>query len=135
MTKKTATAKAAVPTTEPKAPKAASNGDSRIAHLTPGERRIALVKSLRKLRATSRTGAKTLAVVAEDLGCTRAEVYGLVNGTSGKAGSSPTCLAATGHVETYEHEAGLSIFATDKGKSTKFTEPPFVRATKAADSE
>ncbi len=91
-------------------------------------RRVELVKTLRKSGATSATAAKDLATLAERLKVERLDVYHLVNGASGKAGSSPTCLIATGHVKITAHEnLGLCVYLTKEGSSTDFSESPFSR--------
>jgi hypothetical protein len=98
---------------------------------TPGERKAELVRVLRKVKATSAGNSKSLKDLGDRLGVEPREVYGLVNGTAGKAGSSPTCLAATGHVKvTSLAGEGLSIYLTKKGQETKFDERPFVREAK-----
>lgn len=108
--------------------------DRTMADLPAGDRKVALVKALRVAKATARAKGVTLATLVEKLGYTSFDVYGLVNGTSGKAGSSPTCLTATGHVgaETPEEGRGLVVWLTPKGAKTKFDEPPFVRAPRSA---
>lgn len=98
---------------------------------TPSEQRKSLVRKLRAMEAVDSAGARTIDDLAQRLKVDRLAVYGLVNGTSGKAGSSPTCLAATGHVKVMKREGeGLSVYLTAKGRKTDFSEPPFVRANR-----
>lgn len=98
-----------------------------------GDKKVTFVKLLRKLAATSQKTARTLTDLAEKAGVDRAEVYGYIHGTSGKAGSSPTCLAATSHVAVVSlEEGGLAVYLTAKGKKTNFAEPPFVRANRSS---
>jgi len=90
--------------------------------------RVELVRVLRKSNATSMTSGKPLGDIAERLKVERKDVYHLVNGSAGKAGSSPTCLVATGHVKvTAREDAGLVAFLTRKGQTTDFSESPFAR--------
>lgn len=116
--KKTVTKKVEAKKTSPAKPSAVS---------TPGDRKKDLVKVLRKIGAVKAGSAVTFQVAGAKLGITPREAYGLVCGTAGKACSSPTCLAATGHVKIAEHEDGLSIYLTPKGIKTLFDDRPFVR--------
>src|SRR5574340_746934 len=52
-------------------------------------RRANLVKYLRKAKAVDQKSAKSLAELVSALSYTRFDVYGIVSGTSGQAGSSP----------------------------------------------
>lgn len=110
--------------------KAEKNGkvDRSMADVPPGERKSALVKALRKLGAVKASSVAKAQDLCKATGYTPFDVYGLVNGTSGKAGSSPTCLSATGHVKVADHEDGRGYYLTAKGIKTGFDEVPFVRA-------
>jgi len=133
-TKKALAKKAPAATKVKKAEKV--KADRSMASDPPAERKKALISLLKKMKVTGATKARPVAEIAERLGYTKFDVYGLVNGTSGKAGSSSTCLVATGHAATasIEGERGISIYLTAKGAKTKFDESPFIRATKKADS-
>jgi hypothetical protein len=113
-----------------KALKASANGkpDRSMSDTPPGERKTALIKALRKVGATKLTAAVSITDLATKLGYTHFDVYGLVAGTSGKVGSNPNCLLATGHVKVNEEKA---VYLTPKGAKTDFSGSPFVRATKA----
>lgn len=127
MTKHTATTPVAVPTVE------ASEHNRKMADVPANERKITLVKLLRKSRSTSATTAKSVSDLVALTGWSRFDVYGLINGTSGKAGSSPTCLVATGHVKVSVDETdGLSVYLTKAGSETKFTERPFAKVAPKA---
>ncbi len=90
--------------------------------------RIDLVKALRKTGSKGVTTAVGLQVLADKLKTDRLGVYHLVNGASGKAGSAPTCLVATGHAKVTQVEGtGLAVFLTPKGFKTEFAETPFAR--------
>lgn len=94
--------------TEKKAEKAPSAAD---------EIRTKVVKALRELKARSVDSGRDLNKVAEKAGLTRADVYFAINGGSGKAGSSPACLAAKGVAATHREEGvGLVAYlvATEK---------------------
>ena len=107
------------------AAKPSSNGHART---EVQESRVGFVKSLRKLGATKAGSARSITYLVEKLKMDRRQVYGLVNGLAGKAGSSPTCLVATGHVKVTEsEEEGLSVYLTAKGQSSDFSESPFSR--------
>ena len=97
-----------------------------------GERRAEVVKVLRKAGAKSAADAKGLDFVAEKMGngTLPIDVYRLVSGGSGKAGSSPTCLIATGHCKTAEVEGvkGLAVYLTKKGQDADLKSPPFAKA-------
>lgn len=121
---------AAKPAAKAAAAEAKARPDRHMSETPAAERKVALVKALRKFRATSSSAACPLAKLVEELGYTRFDVYGLINGTSGAAGSAPTCLAATGHVKVIASDEGLAAYLTPKGKDSKFTEPPFARAAK-----
>jgi hypothetical protein len=96
--------------------------------LPPRDRRINVVKALRQLRATSATAARSLDDVAAKAGTTKYDVYGVISGHSGKAGSSPSCLIATGHAKVADVEGqGLSVYLTKRGQETKFDDYPFAR--------
>jgi len=112
----------------------AAKPSKKMAGVPTTERRANLVKTLRKRRATSARAAVSLETLVGDLGYTRFDVYGLIAGTSGKAGSNPNCLLSTGHVKTAVNEEvrGLSVYLTDKGKKTKFKDRPFVVGKKTA---
>lgn len=99
--------------------------------LPPGVRKERLVKSLQKTGSTSASSSRTFTDLATRLGWEAREVYGLVNGTSGKAGSSPTCLVATGHVKVVTTEEGLSVHLTAKGLKADFSGMPFSRNGKS----
>jgi hypothetical protein len=124
-------------------PKATPKKKSRTMSKEPaGERRAKLVKLLKKMKATGKA-PQAMKEVAKRLKYTEFDVYGLVCGTSGKAGSAATCLMAHGIAETcrMEGERGLSVYLTPKGlKLTKFDAPPFTpsprkTATKKAAKE
>ncbi len=129
-TPKTPKAKKA-PKAAKKAPKTAKKTKSQVARgmadVPAPERKKKLVQALRAMGADSAASARPFADLVNRLKWTRFDVYGLVNGTSGEAGSSPTCLAKTGHVKLAKHEEGLSVYLTPKGKATKFDEAPFAR--------
>lgn len=96
---------------------------------TLGERKIDLIKCLRKFKAVGSSSARPLSVLAEKTGYDRREVYGMINGLSGKAGSSPTCLSATKHVAISDlPEKELSVYLTPSGRSTTFKDMPFERS-------
>lgn len=127
------TPKAAPKTTTPKAKavKAVAKTNPTKVSLdgpTPGDQKKALVKLLRKVGATKAGSAADLGALATKLGVDRKQVYGMVSGLSGKAGSSPTCLLATGHVKIADLEDGLAVYLTNKGVKTEFDDRPFVRA-------
>ncbi len=84
------------------------------------DRRIALVKLLRTMKATSATSAKPVVEVAEKLGYTNHDVYCLA--------FHQFPLAKQGFVKTAKlpDVRGNAIYLTDKGKKTKFDAPPFV---------
>lgn len=107
----------------------ADRGDRSMASdVTPGERKKLLIKVLRQKKATSAPTALPLSDLCEKLGYTQFDVYGLISGTSGKAGSNPRCLLATGHVKVaVVDEKGRGIYLTAKGNKTDFTEVPFVK--------
>ncbi len=93
-----------------------------------GERRVNVVKALRRAGAVSQTQAVPMADLAEKVGYSAYDVYGCVCGHSGKTGSAPTCLVATKHAAVCKHEGvrGLSVYLTKAGQRTKFDEAPFV---------
>ena len=113
------------------AKESADRGDRSMAvDVSPGDRRIALVKKMRQLGATNASGAKTAKQLSEKVGYTQFDVYGLVSGTSGKAGSSPRCLIATGHVKPAAVEGeGIGYYLTAKGVKTDFSELPFTKSS------
>lgn len=118
-------AKAAAPAKEAK-----EKVDRSMSEDHPTVRRMKLVKMLRKLGATTATAATPLTTLVEKLGYTRFDVYGLVSGSSGKAGSSPRCLMATGHAKIVDGvEGGKAVYLTAKGVKTDFTESPFSKPT------
>ena len=100
------------------APAKAAKPDRHMGASPAGDRRVALVKRLRQVGATGPGSSRPLGDLAEKLGLTRFDVYGLVNGTSGEAGSNPRCLVATGHVKTCVQEGvrGACVYLTAKGQ-------------------
>ena len=100
--------------------------DRTMSEVPAGERRVALVKALRQFKAVGAAKARPLADLVAKLGYTRFDVYGLIAGTSGKAGSAPRCLIATGHVAvTKSHPGeGMQVYLTRKGQSWTFDEAP-----------
>lgn len=106
-----------------------------LADLTPGDRKKEFVKKLRQMKATTVTNAATTEDVAKRLGCTRQDVYALVAGTAGKAGSSPTCLLATGHVKVAKTEEGLAVYLTKAGQTADFKDRPFAAVVAASKVE
>lgn len=94
--------------------------------------RAKVVEALRKLHATSPSTAVPLDKVAEKLGggATRRDAYRHIAGASGKAGSSPTCLMATGHVKTTDgvEGRGVGAYLTKKGQEANLKEAPFAKA-------
>ena len=91
----------AKPKAKPKAkatakPKEKTPVDRKMAKIPVGERRKNLVKLLKKVNATNAGEAYSIGDLAEKLGYTKFDVYGLVNGTGGEAGSSPNCLVPRG---------------------------------------
>ncbi len=111
--------------------KAVSKADRSTADVPANERRAALVKCLRKAKATEAAKGLLLEELAGRLKYTRFDAYGLVSGTSGKAGSSPGCLLATGHVQVANREDGLAVYLTKKGSTTDFKEVPFAKKAAA----
>jgi hypothetical protein len=114
--------------------KAAPKKDRTMAKEPAGDRRKKLVQLLKKMKANSKS-PKPLAEVAKRLGYSEFDVYGLVCGTSGKAGSAASCLMAAGLVTTskVEGERGVSLSLTASGSKLKgYDKPPFVRAAKKA---
>ena len=91
----------------------AKKADRSMADVPAPERRKALVALLQKRGARKEGTAVSLTECAEKLGYTKFDVYGLVNGTSGKVGSNPRCLVAQGIVKTTVLEGqGLSAYLT-----------------------
>lgn len=94
--------------------------------------RAKVVEALRKLHATSPSTAVPLDKVAEKLGggATRRDAYRHIAGASGKAGSSPTCLMATGHVKTTDgvEGRGVGAYLTKKGQEADLKKSPFAKA-------
>lgn len=109
------------------AKKAASATDRSMADIPAPERKKKLVQLMRKMGATSSGSARSVTELAEKIGYTKFDVYGLLSGTSGKAGSAPACLLATGHVKSVDREDGLGFHLTAKGAKTDFTDRPFAR--------
>jgi len=93
----------------------------------PGDRKKQVVKKLQQLGAIGASSARTFADLAERLGWTQKEVYGLFCGLSGKACSSPTCLVATGHAKIVTTQEGLAVHLTTKGNKPDFSTRPFSR--------
>lgn len=119
-------------TAKPKAKKAAEV-DLSMSEVPVGDRRIALVKAMRKAHATSAQDALTVEALAEKVGYTKFDVYGLLSGTSGKAGSNPRCLLATGHAKVADTQDGRGYYLTAKGVKTNFKEVPFISKSAAAE--
>lgn len=108
------------------------HADRKMSDVPPNVRKVNLVKCLRKAKATKAGAGLTIQDLADRLKITKFDAYGLVNGTSGKAGSSPTCLVATGHVQVAKlAEEGLVVSLTKKGTLTEFKEAPFTKTTAA----
>lgn len=121
-------------TAKPKAKaKKTAEVDRSMAEVPVGDRRIALVKAMRKAHATSAQDALTVEALAEKVGYTKFDVYGLLSGTSGKAGSNPRCLLATGHAKVADTQDGRGYYLTAKGTKTSFKEIPFVSKSAAAE--
>ncbi len=102
------------PTKATPAKKAAANGTARkadrgMADVPAADRRLALVKLLRKVGATSSAAARPVGVLAEKLGYTAYDVYCLAY--------HKYHLAAEGIVKTttVEGQRGLSVYLTAKG--------------------
>jgi hypothetical protein len=114
-----------------KTKKAAAEKPDRSMNETPASgRKIALVKLMKKVGAFSQTTSRTVEFLAEKLGYTKFDVYGLLSGTSGKAGSSPNCLLAHGIARVGDFPdggRGKSYFLTAKGQKADFSVPPFTR--------
>lgn len=88
-----------------------------------------LVERLRALGAEKEGEAVGLGVIASELAITPREVYGLINGRTGKVGSDPRCLLATGHVQTIrlDGQKGMAAYLTKSGRDTDFNDAPFTR--------
>lgn len=99
--------------------------------LTSGQRKEKLVRSLQRMQSRGVGSSRRLTELARALGWTNREVYGLINGLAGKAGSSPTCLAATGHVKVIDQGEGLAVHLTAKGLKPDFFAMPFSRNGKS----
>lgn len=89
------------------------------ADVKPFERRLALVKALRKAGAKNIRTAVTVSSLVTSLGYTKFDVYGLLRGTSGKADSNPRCLVAQGLCSVHQGEEGLAAFLTASGAKVK----------------
>lgn len=94
-----------------------------------GDSKKKIIQKLKALSATSKSTGKTIADLATKMGMEKQEVYGLLCGLSGKTGSAPRCLVATGHVKSDENPEGkgIVVFLTAKGQKTDFNELPFVK--------
>jgi outer membrane biosynthesis protein TonB len=90
-----------------------------------GDRRKKVVQALRTLSATVASSSVNLEKIGSKTGLQRYDVYGAISGHTGKAGSDPRCLLATGLVKTKDGDEGLEVYLTAKGKSTTFDVPPF----------
>lgn len=105
--------------------------------LPAGERRITLVKAMRAMKATSAAAARPVAELSAKTGYSNYEVYGLISGNAGKAGSNPRCLLATGFVRVSQlppdSGRGKGYYLTKRGTTTKFDEVPFVRESAKAE--
>lgn len=89
-----------------------------------GDRRKELVRYLRKVKAFGVSTSRSISEVAEKSGL---DAYTLISGGTGKAGSNPRCLIATGHakVTDVEDRPGKSVYLTKKGQDTDFSEDSF----------
>ena len=94
---------------KPAAKKSAAAKDRSAADVPARDRRVALVKLLRKMQATSATAAKPVKALAERLGYNDYDVYCLAY--------HKYPLAAAGLVKTVQVEGvrGLSVHLTAKG--------------------
>ncbi len=115
-------AKKATPAAKPVA-----NGSAFLGKTAP-QRKVELVKALRKWEATSAGSARSARAIADKFGCERKDIRIIVCGGSlGKVDDSPTCLIATGHVKasTDDGNGRMGFYLTAKGKTTKFDDAPF----------
>ncbi len=84
-------------------------------------------------KAVDHHHALSLAKLVERTRFTRLDVYGLVSGHTGKAGSAPGCLLATGHAKVCRsEEEGLCVYLTKQGLTTDFSEYPFAKKDRTA---
>lgn len=94
----------------------------------PEKRKVVLINALRKAGAVKAMTAVPVTKLCSLTKYSRFDVYGLVNGTSGKVGSNPRCLLACGMVATTDIEGeGLAVYLTAKGQKTPFDVVPFVK--------
>ena len=106
-----------------------------MANIPAADRRTALLKVLRQAGAIKASTALPIGEAAERLKYTKFDVYGLVCGTSGKAGSAPRCLARTGHVKvTKSDEGGLAIYLSSKGRSEGVKKTPAQKSSRSPEA-
>ena len=130
---KVAPAKAAKKTPAKKAPAEKTPAERFMADIPAPERKKMLVEKMRSKGATKAPSALTIIELADLMGWTKFDVYGLLRGTSGKADSNPNCLIAKGFVQVANVEGkDLAFYLTSSGVKTKFNEAPFVRTSKEA---